>query len=889
MNEDNNSRRFDASGDTDDDDAASEESQKSGRDLLAILRDDDQDLADAKLQANGVDFPHNGKSSGDADDAGADCADGGAAGSSSDESLQSGRDLLTILRDDDQVLADAKLRAVHGGVTHGNNTSTPDTLDVHTLQQQGSYRDVLTILQDDDKDLAEAKLKALQGGELDESAITRTKSETGALNPTKHPLQQQQGSSGRDLLCILREDNQDLAAAKLGAEGFCTATPNSNKPEDKLKTQEPKDIPEEERLLPDTNISTLDDESTPQQQQLPPPPGMMRLSRGTNVQQQAAPGAYRFRPPTGPTGTLTDANNLSHLIFATDSDNSASPSNSSRSFTQSNTLHRTATNPTILGTASLAGLIVAQPVMDEEMNFPQAHQFDNDNKNEVLEEQRNMFKQKIRFCIACVLIFVTVAALMIGLLIRKDNNQQSTSVVTNSTLAPSMAPTLSLDAYVLRLLPTPTQTKILQQPTSSQAMAYQWLLEDSPLPFYTNERIMQRFALVTFYYATNGDSWFNNTFWLNHDTHECDWYSLSSPAFMIEMLDMDVNSALFANNEAGSCEGTDTYRHLWIFDNGLAGIIPDELWLLTTLTSMALQNNDALSTGGRAFGIRNLVKLEILDLRFIDFGGSLPSEIGECRNLTKISITGANLQGTIPTQIGNLKKLKVISLDDNPSITGILPSELGLLGDSLQSFSFGGTSLLSTIPTEYGLLQSLNYLDLTFIDIRGTIPSELGQLTGLSSFLLSSWFSDEFGLLVGTIPSEIGLLASLDYLDLEGNQFTGPIPTEIGLMTRLRSLSLPFNQLSGSIPSELSNILVLKYIQFQQNDLSGTIPTELERIAPRMDVMNVSGNSLTGFIPPTLCGISVQYHMTQIIDFDCSDALCGCSCPCWENASGIAS
>ena len=44
-----------------------------------------------------------------------------------------------------------------------------------------------------------------------------------------------------------------------------------------------------------------------------------------------------------------------------------------------------------------------------------------------------------------------------------------------------------------------------------QSKAIDWLLEDElNLPFYSDQRIRQKFALATLYYATNGDQWTQN-------------------------------------------------------------------------------------------------------------------------------------------------------------------------------------------------------------------------------------------------------------------------------------------------------------------------------------------------------------------------------------------
>ena len=86
-------------------------------------------------------------------------------------------------------------------------------------------------------------------------------------------------------------------------------------------------------------------------------------------------------------------------------------------------------------------------------------------------------------------------------------------------------------------------------------------------------------------------------------------------------------------------------------------------------------------------------------------------------------------------------------------------------------------------------------------------------------------------MLSGTIPSDIGLLTGIVKLDLSENLLTGPIPSELGSLTRLRELSLSENALTGAIPPALESLSDLHTLHLSGNALSGCVPGDLRQVA----------------------------------------------------------
>ena len=188
-----------------------------------------------------------------------------------------------------------------------------------------------------------------------------------------------------------------------------------------------------------------------------------------------------------------------------------------------------------------------------------------------------------------------------------------------------------------------------------------------------------------------------------------------------------------------------------------------------------------------------------------------------------------------------MSKLEDLDLSFN-DLEGSIPKELGRLS-SLQYLFLRFNKLSGTIPAELGNLTNLSILYLNGNALSGTIPTELGNLTNLSALYLS-----ENGL-SGTIPTELGNLSNLLRLNLSGNALSGTIPTELGNLSNLSQLLLPRNALSGTIPTELGNLTKLFRLDLSGNGLSGTIPAELGNLT-KLEELSLQSNSLSGSLPP---------------------------------------
>lgn len=98
-------------------------------------------------------------------------------------------------------------------------------------------------------------------------------------------------------------------------------------------------------------------------------------------------------------------------------------------------------------------------------------------------------------------------------------------------------------------------------------------------------------------------------------------------------------------------------------------------------------------------------------------------------------------------------------------------------------------------------------------------------------------------------------------LQLSYNNLTGEIPSEIGNLTNLRSLGLGQNNLTGSMPEEIGNLINLTTISLGQNQLEGNIPQTFSNLI-NMRLLLLDRNNFSGVVPQIFSGMTELQHFT---------------------------
>jgi hypothetical protein len=411
------------------------------------------------------------------------------------------------------------------------------------------------------------------------------------------------------------------------------------------------------------------------------------------------------------------------------------------------------------------------------------------------KEEMQRRKRKRTYVVVGAVVVVALVAAIVGAVVGSQKGGGSTSAPNPSTQPPTpdggdtngsgvanpqlfaMVANASADggAAILRSGSPQNRAYLSLEPAADQYQPSRWL---------------QRYALRTFYYATNGPTnWINNSGWdANYpDLDECLWYQTM------------VNGTAQVGTTS-LCNQNHVLQALMLIENNVTGTLPPELSLLTGLTRFYVKSLSDGSHGSLKGGIPStlaaLTRLEEFSLINHEFGQPIPDGLFDAWSVAKlVEVSKSNVPGTFP-RVANMKALRNLNLEGN-QLRGTFPADALSQLTELAVFNVDNNQLSGSLPPA-----------------SHSLYTSLGRLRVLSAANNS---------LAGTIPPQIGSIASLKQrLDLGSNAFVGPLPTELNLLTNLQRLVVSFNQLTGPVP-DLSSLSKLKQLSLEGNQFVGTL------------------------------------------------------------------
>ncbi|KAJ8637759.1 hypothetical protein MRB53_012026 [Persea americana] len=315
-----------------------------------------------------------------------------------------------------------------------------------------------------------------------------------------------------------------------------------------------------------------------------------------------------------------------------------------------------------------------------------------------------------------------------------------------------------------------------------------------------------------------------------------------------QLVSLDLSFNYLSGAIPSSLGSLSQLRDLIMWLNQLEGDIPSELANIKNLENLILDNNGL--TGTIPTGLRNCSSLNWISLSSNRLSGEIPAWIGELGNLAILKLGNNSFSGRIPAELGDCRSLIWLDLNSN-RLSGAIPPSLarqsgniaiGLVtgkryvylkndgstdcrgAGNLLEFAGIRPDQLNRVPTRrscnftriyMGNTQytfnnngSMIFLDLSYNQLGGSIPKEIGNMYYLSILNLGH------NLLSGEIPGQLGGLKSVGVLDLSHNSLEGPIPNSFSFLSMLSEIDLSNNRLNGSIPDlgQLATFPAYRYL-----------------------------------------------------------------------------
>lgn len=292
-------------------------------------------------------------------------------------------------------------------------------------------------------------------------------------------------------------------------------------------------------------------------------------------------------------------------------------------------------------------------------------------------------------------------------------------------------------------------------------------------------------------------------------------------------------------------------------------------------------------------------RLVAINMREFQMYGELPFELGNLRELKKITFAGGSLTGRFPSSITSLRKLEEINITlPNNYAEWFFPENMGDM-KSLKVLNIGTTKMdvsafknvyqVTTLekmtvkgfegdlPEGIPALVNLKMLDMSSSRVL-SLPADFGNLSALEDLNFNSCaklteLCDNFGQLarlnklqvygankLEALPASFGQLQALTTLNLSSCLALKSLPENFGQLQALNSLTI--NSCTGleSLSESFSNLTLLTTLNLSGCSKLQQLPSQIGNL--NVTEVNLSGCSALTTLPESFAGLTKVTKLT---------------------------
>lgn len=243
--------------------------------------------------------------------------------------------------------------------------------------------------------------------------------------------------------------------------------------------------------------------------------------------------------------------------------------------------------------------------------------------------------------------------------------------------------------------------------------------------------------------------------------------------------------------------------------------------------------------------LRHSGSLIVLRLDVNHLSGHIPESLGEFSFLQELGLSGNKLEGEIPKSLLGLCSLRELSLAAN-NLSGRLdefvPTHSLCAEKSLERLSLSSNQIGGFIP-DFSKFSSLQWLDLSFNQLNGSLTDTIGQLSNLELLTLQQNY------LQGVVSQAHFLkLSKLRTLDLSFNALIFNISRNWIPPFQLEDIRLVSCKLGPNFPEWLQSQKTYFELDISNAEISDTVPNWFWNLPPMLNILNISHNKLSGEI-----------------------------------------